>query len=59
VDKKSQGQRNLEHTNVLIPFEHACYLTIAGYVYFWGGAYTGPFPTLRFGGACGLGVGAF
>jgi hypothetical protein len=26
---------------------------------FLGGALTGPYPTLRFGGACGLGVGAF
>ena len=26
---------------------------------FLGGALTGPYPTLRFGGACGRGVGAF
>ncbi len=25
---------------------------------FWGGALTGPYPTLQFDGACGLGVGA-
>jgi hypothetical protein len=28
---------------------------IAGYDFF--GALTGPYPTLQFGGACGLGVG--
>jgi len=28
-------------------------------MFFFGGALTGPYPTLRFGGACGLGVGAF
>jgi hypothetical protein len=44
--------------NVLIPFLHTCYLMIAGYGFF-GGALTGPYPMLRFGGACGLGVGAW
>jgi len=42
---------------VLIPWYPISYLTIAGYVFFW--ALTGPYPTLRFGGACRLGVGAF
>ncbi len=46
------------HKYVLIPSTTACYLTIAGYGFFFG-ALTGPYPTLRFGGACGLGVGAF
>jgi hypothetical protein len=27
--------------------------------FFWKGALTGPYPTLRFDGACGLGVGVF
>ena len=47
----------VEHTNVLIPWYPISYLTIASSVFFW--ALTGPYPTLRFGGACGLGVGAF
>jgi hypothetical protein len=57
------GQKSIEHTKkvsyifVLIPSTTACYLTIAGYGFFW--ALTGPYPTLRFGGACGLGMGAF
>ena len=29
---------------------------IAGYVVFGGGALTGPYPTLRFGGAYGVGA---
>jgi hypothetical protein len=45
-------------TNVLIPWYPISYLTIASSVFFWG-ALTGPYLTLRFGGACGLGVGAF
>jgi len=57
--KKNGGAHILvEQTNVLIPSSNACYLTIAGYGFFWG-AVMGPYPTLRFGGACGLGVGAF
>ena len=48
----------VEDKYVLIPSTTACYLTIAGYgFFFW--VLTGPYPTLRFGGACGLGVGAF
>jgi hypothetical protein len=45
--------------NVLIPSTNAYYLTIANSgFFFW--ALTGPYPTLRFGGACGRGgVGAF
>ena len=51
------GQEMVEQTNVLIPWYPISYLTIAGYgFFFW--ALTGPYPTLRFGGACGLGVGA-
>ena len=48
----------VEDKYVLIPWYPISYLTIAGYgFFFW--ALTGPYPTLRFGGACGLGVGAF
>jgi hypothetical protein len=50
--------KKVVQTNVLIPSTNACYLTIASSV-FWGGALAGPYPTLRFGGACGRGVGAF
>ena len=78
------GHPNNLVNNVLIPFKHTSYLTIAvwffgggaaiwwclrtggggsggvlsslgGYMVFWRGRY----PTLRFGGACGLGVGAW
>ena len=47
------------HKYVLIPF--TSYLTIAGYGFFFVGGRlrVPPYPTLRFGGACGLGVGAF
>jgi hypothetical protein len=48
----------VEVTNVLIPWYPISYLTIASSG-FLGGALTGPYPMLRFGGACGLGVGAF
>jgi len=58
------GQKMVAHTKmvedkyVLIPWYPISYLTIAGYgFFFW--ALTGPYPTLRFGGACGLGVVAF
>ncbi len=53
--QKTRGHKKLVHTNVLIPWYPISYLTIASSVFF-GGALT---PTLRFGGACGLGVGAF
>ena len=45
----------VEQTNVLIPWYPISYLMIAISVFFW--ALTGPYPTLQFGGACGLGVG--
>ena len=48
----------MEVTNVLIPWYPISYLTIASSCFFFG-ALTGPYPTLRFGGACGRGVGAF
>ena len=48
----------VEHKNVLIPWYPVSYLTIAISVFFFG-ALTGPYPTLRFGGACRRGVGAF
>ena len=54
------GQKTVTQTkkvflkNVLIPWYPISYLTIAGYGFFW--AITGPYPTLQFGGACGLGV---
>jgi hypothetical protein len=55
--KSNEETKKLEHTNVLIPWYPISYLTIASSVFF--GALTGPYPTLRFGGACGRGVGAF
>jgi hypothetical protein len=48
----------VEHKNVLIPWYPISYLTIASSGFFFG-ALTGPYPTLRFGGACGRGMGAF
>jgi hypothetical protein len=59
VGQKSIEQKKMvEDKYVLIPSTTACYLTIAGYgFFFW--ALTGPYPMLQFGGACGLGVGAF
>jgi hypothetical protein len=57
----SRGTKNVgahkmvEQTNVLIPWYPISYLMIASSVFFW--ALTGPYPTLQFGGACGLGVG--
>ena len=58
VDKKTRADKKLEDTNVLIPWYPISYLTIASSgFFFW--ALTGPYPTLRFGGACGQGVGAF
>ena len=58
VDKNGRGENKVYHKNVLIPWYPISYLTFASYVFF--GALTGPYPTLRFGGACGLGVrGAF
>ena len=56
-DKKTRADKMVEHTNVLIPWYPISYLTIASSGSFW--ALTGPYPTLRFGGACGRGVGAF
>ena len=50
--------KQLEDTDVLIPWYPISYLTIASSGFF-GGALTGPYPTLRFGGACGRGVGTF
>ena len=56
--KMVEETKNDEHTNVLIPWYPVSYLTIASSgFFFW--ALTGPYPTLRFGGACGRGVGAF
>jgi hypothetical protein len=57
VDKTTREQKKIEHTNVLIPWYPISYLMIASSVFFGGGAYTGPYPTLQFGRACGLGVG--
>jgi hypothetical protein len=57
------GQKNLTTkkvflNNVLIPWYPISYRTIASSdVFFW--ALTGPYPTLRFGDACGRGVGVF
>jgi len=58
VDKKTRAEKKVSYIFVLIPSTTACYLTIAGYGFFFVGTYGYP-PTLRFGGACGLGVGAF
>ena len=58
VDKKWWRTKKVLFTNVLIPWYPVSYLTIASSGFFFG-ALTGPYPTLRFGGACGLGVGAF
>jgi|688.fasta_scaffold19283_2 hypothetical protein len=57
--KKRRAHKKVEVTNVLIPWYPISYLTIASSGFFWGGALMGPYPTLRFGGACGRGVGAF
>jgi len=56
-DKKTLAEKKVSYIFVLIPWYPISYLTIACYGFFW--ALTGPYPTLRFGGACGLGVGAF
>jgi len=56
--QKSIAEKKVSFIFVLIPWYSISYLTIAGYGFFWG-ALTGPYPTLRFGGACGLGVRAF
>ncbi len=58
VDKKSLADKKVFFTNVLIPWYPVSYLMIASSGFFFG-ALTGPYPTLRFGGACGRGVGAF
>jgi hypothetical protein len=58
VGQKTLAEKKVSYIFVLIPSTTACYLTIAGYVFFFW-ALTGPYPTLRFGGACELGVGAF
>jgi hypothetical protein len=56
--KMVEETKKLEDTNVLIPWYPISYLTIASSgFFFW--ALTDPYPTLRFGGACGRGVGAF
>jgi hypothetical protein len=52
--KNGGAHKMVEQTNVLIPRYPISYLTIASSVFF-----LGPYPTLRFGGACGRGVGAF
>ena len=53
-----EDTKKLVLKNVLIPWYPISYLTIASSgFFFW--ALTGPYPTLRFGGACGRGVGAF
>jgi hypothetical protein len=52
VDKKTTS------TNKTRPQHQQC-ITRSLVLFFLGGALTGPYPTLRFGGACGLGVGAF
>jgi hypothetical protein len=44
---------------VLIPWYPISYLTIASYGFYLGAYGSLLYPTLRFGGACGLGVGAF
>ena len=56
--KSVEEKKMVEDKYVLIPSTTACYLTIAGYGFFFLGA-NGSLPDLRFGGACGLGVGAF
>ena len=56
--KKHLADKMVEQTNVLIPWYPISYLTIASSVFFFW-ALTGPYPTLRFGGACGRGVGTF
>ncbi len=56
--KNGLAEKKVSYIFVLIPSTNACYLTIAGYGFFFG-ALRGPCPTLRFGGACGLGVGTF
>jgi hypothetical protein len=56
--QKMVADKKVLFTNVLIPWYPVSYLTIASSgFFFW--ALTGPYPTLRFGGACGRGVGAF
>jgi len=46
------------HKYVLIPWYHKLsHDRWLWFFFFW--ALTGPYRTLRFGGACGLGVGAF
>ena len=58
--KNGGAHKMVEHKNVLIPWYPASYLTIASSGFFFLGAYGSlPYPTLRFGGACGRGVGAF
>jgi len=58
VDKKRSRRKKVADKNVLIPWYPVSYLTIASYGFFLG-VLTRPYPTLQFGGACGLGVGAF
>jgi hypothetical protein len=50
--KKTRGQQCI-NSFLAHKLSHNCWL----WILFW--ALTGPYPTLRFGGACGLGVGAF
>ena len=57
VDKKTRAQQKVSFIFVLIPWYPISYLTITSSGFFGGGAYTGPYPTLRFGRAFGLGVG--
>ncbi len=58
VDKKLEETKKVYYKYVFIPWYPISYLTIISYGFF-GGRFTGPYPTLQFGGACGLGVGAF
>jgi hypothetical protein len=55
--KKSRGQKKLIHK--CINFFLAHMLSHDRWLWFFFGALTGPYPTLRFGGACGLGVGVW
>ena len=48
--KKRRVHKKVFLNYVLIPWYPISYLTIASSVFFW--ALTGPYPRLRFGGAC-------
>jgi len=55
--QKRSRRKKVSFIFVLIPWYPISHHTIASYGFFL--ALTGPYPTLQFGGACGLGVGAF